>query len=1009
MKEPTLGVDFPYRELFGRHPQAMWVYDVETLHVLAVNDAAVVRYGYSRDEFLRLSIVDLRPQEEVPALRRNVVETADGFSESGPWRHRRKDGTEILVQITSQAIEFDGRAARLVIAHDVTARVESETKLRRAEGLLEYAARMARLGAWSMDVTTRQVEWSDEVCAIHDMPRRTSQALAAALSFCAPEWRSSISMVIENCISKGVPFDEEVQIITGKGRRRWVRMIGEAVRDRDGTMIGLQGALQDITDRKETAKSVLQSDLRFRQLADAMPQIVWTAEPDGTVDYASQPYYDLTGAPQAEGPANTWLTTLHEDDREPCLERWAHSLQTGEGYKFEFRLRRASDGAYRWHLVTASPIRDETGRIVKWYGAATDVHDRREADEAVQRLAARLNATLESISDGFCMVDRRWRYIFVNPETERRTGRSREDLIGKVMWDEFPEIVGSEFHVRCLRTMQTGQPDNYEDFNRDVQRWFDVSLYPSEEGLAIYFRDVTERHKAAARIRDYQARFETLVDNSIVGILVHVDLDLVFANRALAQMFGYDSVDEVMALDTAIELFADDERDRIRGYAANRRRGAAAPGLYHVRGKKRDGSIIDLENRAFVIEWSGRKAICATLIDVTAQRAMEEQLREAQRLEAVGQLTGGVAHDFNNLLTIITGNAELLAEGITDNGRLSGLAEMIRKAAGRGAELTNRLLAYARRQTLEPRAIDVRRQITGMEGLLRRTLGENVEIEVRTEESLWAALADAGQLENALLNLSINARDAMSEGGKLTIEVGNAQFDDHYVAGNADVRPGDYVMVAVSDTGTGMTPEVADRVFEPFFTTKEVGEGSGLGLSMVFGFVKQSQGHVQLYTEIGHGTTIKLYLPRATETDTPGAEPVPAMAEAPKGSESILLVEDDDLVRGHVCELLDSLGYHVVAAADGPAALDLLSRDGHYDLMFTDVVMRGGMNGRKLADEALKLRPSLPVLFMSGFTGTAMLRQGRLDLGLHFLGKPFRRDELAVKLRQVLEGCSRPG
>jgi nitrogen-specific signal transduction histidine kinase/CheY-like chemotaxis protein len=388
------------------------------------------------------------------------------------------------------------------------------------------------------------------------------------------------------------------------------------------------------------------------------------------------------------------------------------------------------------------------------------------------------------------------------------------------------------------------------------------------------------------------------------------------------------------------------------------------------------------------------------MVDISERRMLQEQLRQSQRLDAIGQLTGGVAHDFNNLLTVILGNAETLAECLTDDQRLRMLADVTAKAAERAAELTSRLLAFARRQPLEPKATDINRQIAHMDSLLRRSLGEHVEIELVRGGGLWKAMVDPGQLENALLNLCINARDAMPQGGRLTIETANTLLDSEYVKQHAELSPGRYVMIAVSDTGTGMDKDTMQKAFEPFFTTKEVGKGSGLGLSMVYGFIKQSFGHIRIYSEPGEGTTIRLYLPRADRDEE--VTSATAASEPDRGSERILLVEDDDMVREHVHALLLQLGYHVVPACNGKEALELLDQKGPFDLLFTDVVMPGGISGRQLADMVRTRYPDMPVLYTSGYTENAIVHHGRLDTGVVLLQKPFRRHELAEKLRQVL-------
>ncbi|MDE2376966.1 PAS domain S-box protein [Bradyrhizobium sp.] len=389
--------------------------------------------------------------------------------------------------------------------------------------------------------------------------------------------------------------------------------------------------------------------------------------------------------------------------------------------------------------------------------------------------------------------------------------------------------------------------------------------------------------------------------------------------------------------------------------------------------------------------------------DITDRKRIEVQLQQAQKMEAIGQLTGGIAHDFNNLLTVILGNSEVLLDETGSDEQRRKLVGPIVEAAERGASLTQLMLAFARRQTLEPSTFDLNEAVRRMSALLRRTIGENIEIDLQLATPLWAVTADIRQLETAILNIVLNARDAMPQGGKLTIESANADLSGDDAARNIEVRPGQYVMLALSDTGVGIEQRILDRIFEPFFTTKEVGKGTGLGLSMVHGFVKQTGGHIRVYSEMGHGTSLKIYLPRADAGAAIGVPSVQAPARVPTGDESILVVEDDPHVRMFAVQQLRRLGYRVAEAGDGPAALDGVARSGAPDLLFTDVVMPGGMTGRQLADRIMEAHPETRVLFTSGYTEHSMVRHGRLDPGVHLLQKPYRSDKLAQKVREVLD------
>jgi signal transduction histidine kinase/ActR/RegA family two-component response regulator len=409
-------------------------------------------------------------------------------------------------------------------------------------------------------------------------------------------------------------------------------------------------------------------------------------------------------------------------------------------------------------------------------------------------------------------------------------------------------------------------------------------------------------------------------------------------------------------------------------------------------------------------------------IESQRRRESEASLVQAMKMEAVGQLTGGIAHDFNNMLTIIIGNLDTLQRRLKGAGAIAGdfadklsrPIEMALQGARSAAELTRRLLAFSRRQALAPSQIDLNRLVAGMSELLRRTVGEAVAIETVLAGGLWPTLIDANRLENVLVNLVVNARDAMPNGGRVTIETANVYLDEAYAARFGDISAGQYVSLCVSDTGGGIASELLPRVFEPFFTTKQHGEGSGLGLAMVHGFVKQSGGHVRLYSEVGHGTTVKIYLPRLASVDTvlaaPPERPQPsATLQRGRSSESVLLVEDNQSVRDYARAALEDLGYRVIEAKDADEALRVVEGEARVDLLFTDVVLGSGLNGRELAAKITSSRVGLPVLFTTGYTRNAIVHHGRLDSGVHLLDKPYTQQDLARKIRELLDGAGSPG
>jgi len=516
-------------------------------------------------------------------------------------------------------------------------------------------------------------------------------------------------------------------------------------------------------------------------------------------------------------------------------------------------------------------------------------------------------------------------------------------------------------------------------------------------------KDMTEK---TATIRRNAEIFDSIMAGMADGVLlVDEHMRNVFVNPAARVFLGPLSDTDWLAWQKGQEIYHADGVTPLRPEETPRWRACHGENVDNLEIAIRmagHASLVHAVISARPIRAEGGTTKGAVIVfrDVTKIRETERQLREVQRLDAIGQLTGGVAHDFNNLLTVIIGSIEALTDGVADRPKLAALAKTIDDAATRGAELTRQLLAFARRQPLQPRPTDVNALVVDAATLLRPTLGEHIEIEAALADNAWPAMVDPSQLTTALVNLAVNARDAMPDGGKLTIETDNVALDETYAEANRDVQPGQYVMLAVSDTGTGIPEAIRDRVFEPFFTTKDVGKGTGLGLSMVYGFLKQSKGHIKLYSEEGHGTTIKLYMPRALAEGQ--AAEAAATGPLPLGKETILVVEDDDLVRGHVVAQLESLGYRTLAAPNGAAALALVDEGARFDLLFTDVIMPGGMSGRQLADELMRRWPSLRVLYTSGYTEDAVVHHGRLDAGVTLLNKPYRKIDLARKVREVL-------
>ncbi len=601
----------------------------------------------------------------------------------------------------------------------------------------------------------------------------------------------------------------------------------------------------------------------------------------------------------------------------------------------------------------------------------------------------------------------------VNEEAEQVYGHRRERIVGR----DYLKALGRDgcdgLTRAHLEQVRAGRPARgieervrRPDGSERVLLWNASRLVGSDNqllGVIAVAQDITERQQAEEALREREARLSSVISTAPDAIMTIDDRGIIqsFSNAAV-RLFGY-AAGEVIGRNVGM-LMPQPHRSKHDSYLARYRRTGEKRIIgigRQVEGQRKDGTIFPVELSVGEVRLGATRIYTGFIRDITARAKMEQELRQAQKMEAIGQLTGGLAHDFNNLLTVITGNLEMLEERLASPDHLSLLTEA-QEAADLGAKLAGRLLAFGRRQPLNPKPINLSELAAGMADLLNRSLGELVRLETRLAPDLRTTMADPGQVENALLNLAINARDAMPEGGRLLIETSEVEIDEDALAVHVAVEPGPYVMLAVTDTGVGMTPEERRRAFEPFFTTKGPGGGSGLGLSMVYGFVKQSGGHVQIYSELGHGTTVRIYLPISDHDGRVATSRAPRATGA-AGGETILVVEDDQRVRRVSVRRLKELGYTVIEVDSGMAALRSLDQGDPIDLVFTDVVMPGGMTGVDLAREIRRRRPGLKILFTSGYTDPATIEAGMLTANDGWLGKPYSRADLASKLRGLLD------
>ncbi|HEY7389099.1 MAG TPA: response regulator [Bryobacteraceae bacterium] len=636
--------------------------------------------------------------------------------------------------------------------------------------------------------------------------------------------------------------------------------------------------------------------------------------------------------------------------------------------------------------------------------------DRSRSDE--QRQRAILAITLHSIGDAVIATNKAGVITFANPVAESLTGWTADEAVGRPLETVFP-IISEDTRERAAdpvaKVLQTDSSGALENHTLLISR--DGREIPIEDsgspirdqsgrisGVVLVFRDATERRRAQQQLEDSEQRYRLLFEQNPQPMWVFDANTLAFlaVNPAAVESYGY-SQEEFLGM-TLRDIRPTED---IPALLDDIRSGGNAP-LHRDgpwRHRKKDGTLITVEIVSHPIEFDGRRARLVLTSDVTERQKLEEQFHQAQRLESIGRLAGGVAHDFNNLLTVINGYTEMVLQEVSEDNPIREMLGEVLAAGGRAGALTQQLLTFSRKQLIQPVVLNLNDTVSDIERMLRRLIGEDVRLVTKLARDLGKVKADGGQLQQVIMNLAVNARDAMPNGGSLLLETANANFDEEYVTLHPEVQKGEYVMLAATDTGTGMTPEVKARLFEPFFTTKPKGSGTGLGLATVYGIVKQSGGWIWVYSEPGTGTTFKIYLPRTEETIP---QPRPVLKTDTHGKETILVVEDQPEVRAIAITALQRLGYTVLSAANGEDALSIASGYlGRIDLLLTDVVMPG-MNGRDLASRLAVGRPDMRVLLMSGYTETAMAEHTELDAEVGFLQKPFTPETLAEKVREAL-------
>jgi PAS domain S-box-containing protein len=798
-----------------------------------------------------------------------------------------------------------------------------------------------------------------------------------------------------------IPVDASGE--TGVLARAFARVIGEA----NAKTIELEDEVREHRRTEAARDRLAERERLFSAAVESSHDAIITESLDGRITGWNPAAERLFGFSAAEAVGQD-IDLIVPSERRSEMRDILSKIGRGEPVEDHETVRLRSDQSQVHVSISISPIRAPSGAIIGVSKIVRDITEARKTREALNQQIEERRRIFETSQDLILVTNSQGVLVQVSPSSRTILGYAPEEMIGfnSIKFIFSDDLNNTRDELRAARRRQHTRNFDTRFIHKDGRVVTLSWMGAWSEPVRRYFfigRDMTESRQAQQTLRESEQLARGIIDTALDAFIQMTEGGTISDwNPQAENIFGWSRSEALgRRLDELIipEPQRDAHKVGLRRFLRTGHRKILGRRL-EIEALRRDGKEIKVELSITGLRRRDGVVFNGFVRDLTDRIAAQDRIRQAEKMEALGQLTGGIAHDFNNILTVVTGTIEILADAVRSEPQLAAITRMIDEAASRGAELTQHLLAFARKQPLQPREVDINTLVIDTAKLLRPTLGEQIEIEtVFADESCFATV-DPNQLTTAILNLALNARDAMPNGGKLVLETGSANLDESYASANGDIQPGRYAVIAVSDTGAGIPAAMLDRVFDPFFTSKGPGKGTGLGLSMVYGFVKQSAGHIKIYSEEGHGTTIRMYLPPAVATSV--AERSAASPAVAGGNETILVVEDDWLVRSYVLTQLRSLGYATLDASNAAEALAIVKAGNPFDLLFTDVIMPGGMNGRQLADELQKIKPGLKVLFTSGYTENAIIHQGRLDSGVLLLAKPYQKREMAVMIRTAL-------
>jgi two-component system cell cycle sensor histidine kinase/response regulator CckA len=982
-----------------------------------VNNAVCLHFGVDREQLLTMRIPDWDPVFDMENIGTLMEELKKGKPMHFETVHRISSGELIPVEVTCNYLKHEGKELTAGYFYDIRERKAMETALRESERNLIEAQRIAHVGNWSRDISGNFISASEECNRILGVTEKgfpgTSEEL---LKLIHPDDHEKYRAAVEVLLKTSIPYSTEYRIILEQEAVRIVHEKGEIVLDNLGKPVRIIGTVQDITERKQVEDALSKSEERYLLAVDGANDGIWERDLRTDEVYFSPRWKSMLGYEDHELPndISEWKKRIHPDD----LKRVTYAGKTYlDGhiptYEIEYRLRHR-DGTYRWILTRGSCLRDPYGIPYRIAGSHTDITSRKTAEETRRQKKALFRAVLETLPVGIWILEKDGKIALSN-EAARKiwedalyVGIDQYDMY-KGWWHETGLPIGKEewAGARAVKRGETCLEEIIDIQCFDGKRKIIVnSAVPlkNEKGevfaAVIVNEDITELKRAEKSLMESEKKFRTLFEESKDAIFIsNVSDRFIDINRAGIELFGYTDK-ELLSLDPS-GLYCNPE---IRSLLWQKLGAHGFVKDFEVDIKRKNAEIITVHlSLSTIRDDSGQISGYQGIVhDVTERKKLEQQLIQAQKMESIGVLAGGVAHDFNNLLTAISGYGQILLEAIpTGDNLLKESAGQVLKAAERAAELTRSLLAFSRRQVINPKPLCIEPLINNTGNLIRRIIGEDIEFKTFICDKNLLVRADAGQIEQVLMNLATNARDAMPDGGSLSISVRRSVIREGF-EGRYDLpAPGEYILISVTDTGTGIDDRSMGRLFEPFYTTKEVGKGTGLGLSIVHGIIKQHNGSVLVSSKKGKGTTFRIYLP-LTESLAVGGRPEVRKPLA-SGTETLLVAEDEEVVKDFLERILERSGYKVISADDGEDALvKFREHKDEISLVLSDVVMPK-KNGKEIVDEIKRIKPGIKFVFISGYAADIVHNKGILEKGVDFITKPFFKDDLLRKLRQVLD------